>query len=110
MEITTKFKENNQMSKSASSKLESARKWLEKNGQASATGKAAQAALASAEKSSAEAAALKARHAELLEQKKHALLALDEALLKAKTEKRLKEKDLRLQAKIAALSSAPGAK
>jgi len=94
------------MSKSVFAKMESARKWLEKNGQGIANGKSAQAALANAEKAISEAASYKARMAEVLSQKKGAVLALDEALLRARTEKRLKMKELKLQAKIAALTAA----
>jgi hypothetical protein len=93
------------MSKPVSVKLENAKKWLEKNGQALANGKAAQAALANAEKAVSEVTSVKARMAEVLSQKKGAILALDEALLIARTERKLKMKETRLQAKIAALSA-----
>ncbi|MDA8424633.1 MAG: hypothetical protein M0Z80_00720 [Treponema sp.] len=92
------------MSRSASDKLSESKKWLEKNAQSNLNLKPALAALAAAEKAVAELAALRARAAELANARDAALSSLDEALGRAKTEKRLKAKEAKLQARLAALS------
>ncbi len=51
--------------------------------------------------------ALKARVAELTRSKAAAVANLDAAMGRVKTEKRLKAKEARLQAKLAALAAAP---
>jgi DNA repair ATPase RecN len=92
------------MGKSISDKLAESKKWLDKNGQSSLNLKSAQAALANAEKSVAELASLKAKLREMIEDRDNALLSLEDALEKVRTEKRLRAKDAKLQAKLAALA------
>lgn len=95
------------MSKSVSAKLQESRKWLEKNSQSGLNVKLANSALANADKAVAEMEALKARVAELTRSKAAAVANLDAAMGRVKTEKRLKAKEARLQAKLAALAAAP---
>jgi hypothetical protein len=98
------FRKEFDMSRSASDKLAESKKWLEKNAQSDLNLKPAQAAVAAAEKAVAELASLRARASELANARDAALSSLDEALDRAKTEKRLKAKESKLQAKLAALS------
>ena len=95
------------MSKSVSAKLQESRKWLEKNAQSGLNLKLANAALANADKTVAELESMKARVAELTRSKAEAVANLDAAMSRIKTEKRLKGKEAKLQAKLAALSAAP---
>lgn len=93
------------MSKSVSAKLAESRKWLEKNSQSGLNIKGANAALANADKAVVELESLKGRVAELMHSKAAAVANLDAAMSRVKTEKRLKAKEARLQAKLAALSA-----
>jgi hypothetical protein len=95
------------MAKSIANKLESAKKWLDRNAQNGLGAKPAQAALANTEKAIAEAAALKAKLSEAIEARNRAFSALEASMLKVKTEKKLRTKEAKVQAKLAALSSAP---
>jgi hypothetical protein len=93
------------MSKSVSNRIEASKKWLEKNSQSGLNLKSAIAALAGAEKAASELGSLKSRMAELAQGRNAALENLALAMAKAKTEKRLKAKEARVQAKLAALSA-----
>ena len=93
------------MSKSVSRQLEESRKWLDKNSQAGLSIKPASAALANADKITAELATFKARMAELTLAKNTAMESLRAAMEKVKTEKKLKAKEARLQARLAALTA-----
>jgi len=99
-------KEAQKMGRSTTQKLESAEKWIKKYGQTVATGKAAQGAVEIAKKCATETALLKAKLDESTVAKKAAMLSLSESLLRAKTERKLKQKEARVQAKISALSVA----
>ena len=96
------------MSRSISSKLESARKYLEKNAKSSLNLKQALAALAEAEKASAELASLKSRLPDLVEARERSVEALEAAMARVKLEKRLKEKEAKVQARLADLASPAG--
>jgi hypothetical protein len=95
--------EENNMSKKIESQLASSRKWLERNDSVGSTVKPAQAAIAAAEKAVAEAKAAKATYTTAVAAKKKAVLAMGAAMVKTKTEKKLKAKELRLQTKLATL-------
>jgi len=97
--------EESTMSKKIESQLASARKWLERNDGVGSTVKPAQAAIAAAEKAVRETQAAKAAYAAAMEAKSKAILAMGAAMVKAKTEKKLKAKELRLQTKLASLVS-----
>jgi hypothetical protein len=88
--------------------LASARKFLEKYAKSNLNLKQAQAALAEAEKSSAELASLKARLGEQSEAREASLTALAGAMARIRLEKKLKGKEERVQAKLAALSAPAG--
>jgi len=96
--------EAQKMGRSTTQKLESAQKWLGKYSQEVGTGKTALSALENAKKVASETALLKAKLSESVAIKKAAIQALDESILHAKTERKLKLKESKLQAKIAALS------
>jgi FKBP-type peptidyl-prolyl cis-trans isomerase (trigger factor) len=99
------------MSKSISAKIEEAKKFLEKNAKTNLNLKLAQSALADAEKTKTELEQLKAKIGELTEARDEAINFLDQAMARVKLEKKLKAKEIRLQARLANLSSAPdGAK
>jgi len=91
------------MSKKIESQLASARKWLERNDTVGSTVKPAQAAIAAAEKAVRDAQAAKTAYATAMEAKKKAVLAMGAAMVKTKTEKKLKAKEIRLQTKLATL-------
>lgn len=91
------------MSKKVESKLTTARKWLDRNVGVGATVKPALAALASAEKALADAQAAKEKYAVAVAAKQKAVSAMDAAMAKSKTEKKLKAKEFRLQTKLASL-------
>jgi hypothetical protein len=91
------------MSKKIESQLESARKWLERNDSVGSTVKPAQAAIAAAEKAVRDAQTAKVAYAAAMEAKKKAILAMGAAMVKTKTEKKLKAKELRVQTKLATL-------
>ncbi len=91
------------MSKKIESQLASARKWLERNDSVGSTVKPAQAAIAAAEKAVRDAQTAKAAYAAAMEAKKKAILAMGAAMVKTKTEKKLKAKELRVQTKLATL-------
>ena len=93
------------MSKSVSNRIEESKKWLEKNSQSGLNLKSAIAALANAEKAASELDSLKSRMAELTQGRNAVMENLALAMAKTKTEKRLKAKEARVQAKLAALSS-----
>lgn len=93
------------MSKKLLGKLATARKWLERNADAGITAKPAQAALEKADKAVAEAAAVRVKLADAIEAKNKAMLSLEEAMGKVKTEKKLKAKEAKLQARLASLST-----
>ena len=93
------------MSKSVSNRIEESKKWLEKNSQSGLNLKSAIAALANAEKAASELDSLKSRMAELTQGRNLVMENLALAMAKTKTEKRLKAKEARVQAKLAALSS-----
>lgn len=93
------------MGRTTTEKLDSAQKWIEKYGQDVSNGKTALSALENAKKCAADTAALRAKLSESVASKKEAMLALQEALQRAKTERKLKLKEARVQAKIAALSA-----
>lgn len=93
------------MSKSVLKQLEESRKWLEKNSQAGLSTKSANSALANADKAVGELAAFKARIAELTLAKNKAIEALGASMTRVKTEKKLKAKEARLQARLAALAA-----
>jgi flagellar motor switch/type III secretory pathway protein FliN len=95
------------MGRSISSKLESSRKFLEKNSKSTLNLKQAQAMLSNVEKVSAELSSLRTRLGELVEARKSSIIALDEAMAKVKLEKKLKQKEAKVQAKLAILSSPP---
>jgi hypothetical protein len=95
------------MSKSFSSSMAESKKWLKKNGETGLNLKAAQAALANVEKVSDELGKTKIRLAELVAARKSGVQALAAAMATAKTEKRLKAKESRLQSKLAALAAPP---
>jgi hypothetical protein len=106
-DVEGRNKEGIRMSKKSASKLAATKKWLDRNSDIGITVKPAQTALASAEKSVAESAAAKARLAEAESAKKKAFAVLEDAIAKAKTEKKLKNRGAKIQAKLALLS--PGA-
>ncbi len=89
------------MSKAIAGKLASTKSWLGKASNANLNLKPAQAALANAEKAATELAALKAKVAEMTKIKKSAMKTLEDALDRVETEKKLKAKDAKLQAKLA---------
>ncbi len=93
------------MSKKNSGILETAGKWLEKNAETGVALKPALAALELAELAVKEAAIVKDKMIESLEARKKAIQDLTVAIDKAKTEKKLKAKESRLQAKLASLSA-----
>jgi hypothetical protein len=93
------------MGKSVSNQIEESKKWLEKNSQSGLNLKSATAALAGAEKAVSELASLKSKLAELTQGRKAAMENLALAMAKSKTEKRLKAKEARVQARLAALSA-----
>jgi hypothetical protein len=93
------------MGKSISNQIEESKKWLEKNSQSGLNLKSANAALAGAEKAASELDSLKSRMAELTQGRKAAMENLALAMAKVKMEKRLKAKEARVQARIAALSA-----
>ncbi len=107
MDTVKPKQEAQKMGRSTTQKLESAQKWIGKYGQEVGNGKAALSALESAKKSAADTAALRVRLGESVAGKKAAMLALQDAFQRAKTERKLKLKEARVQAKIAALSVAP---
>jgi hypothetical protein len=98
-------REDQAMAKSIADKLESVKKWLDRNAQNGLAVKPAQSALANAEKAIAEAAALKAKMSEAIEARNRAFSALEASMLKVKAEKKLRAKEAKVQAKLAALSS-----
>ena len=91
------------MSKKIENQFASARKWIERNDSVGSTVKPAQAAIAAAEKAVREAQAAKAAYTAAVDAKKKAILAMGAAMVKTKTEKKLKAKGLRLQTKLATL-------
>lgn len=91
------------MSRKIGDKLSTARKWLDRNAETGATVKPALAALAATEKALAEAQVAKARYSAAVLAKKKAIAAMDDAMDKARTEKKLKAKESRLQIKLASL-------
>ncbi|MGO8695811.1 MAG: hypothetical protein ACLQMF_19280 [Rectinemataceae bacterium] len=91
------------MRKGISGKLVSTKNWLGKAAQADLNIKPAQAALANAEKATLELEALKAKVAETAKAKKAAMRTLDAAIEKVETEKKLKAKEAKVQAKLAVL-------
>jgi hypothetical protein len=100
-------KEELTMSKSITGKLESARKFIEKHAKSDLNIKQAQAALSDAEKLSAEAATLKTKLSEVLERRGRSVTALEQALVRVTLEKKLKAKEAKVQAKLAALGAPP---
>jgi len=94
------------MSKKIGSKLKSTKKWLGKDSLAALNIKPAQSALASAEKAATDLADLKAKLAAASAAKKAAIKNLEDSLDTVKAEKKLKKKEARIQAKLAALGTA----
>jgi hypothetical protein len=93
------------MSKSESIKLEASKKWLEKNAHSDLNLKPALAAVENAGKAKAELAALKTKVSQMTDANKKAIKVLDTAIANVKTEKKLKAKEAKLQAKLASLVS-----
>jgi len=93
------------MGKSIAGRYEDSRKWLKKNDEVGLNLKPALAALAAAEKATEELGKAKSRVLEMTTARKAAVEALALAMNRAKTEKRLKAKELRLQARLAALAA-----
>ena len=97
------------MSKSIRGKLQDAKKSVERLGKTDLNVKQVQAALADAEKAAAEVGALKNKLTEAITRRERSIAALDQALRRVTLEKKLKAKEARVKAKLAALDGTPGA-
>ncbi len=91
------------MNKKLESRIAAAKKWLERNEGVGATTKLANAAITAAEKSILEAKAAKTKYEAATEAKEKAVLSMGIAMEKARTEKRLKAKEAKLQTRLASL-------
>jgi hypothetical protein len=104
-EGSTEPKEEIHMNKVLPRKLNSTKRWLGKKSQATLNIRPAQAALVSAEKAATELSNLKTRLAEVSAAKKSAIKSLESSLEMVRVEKKLKAKQAKIQAKLAALGA-----